>query len=63
LPILDPNADKLSNPDRWMTLFNNLKRFYEIPNNKIESTALDEDEGSKPGSGTRLPLPFDRRDE
>ncbi|MEF3311368.1 extracellular solute-binding protein [Paenibacillus sp. GYB004] len=39
LPILDPNADKLSNPDRWMTLFNNLKRFYEIPNNKIESTA------------------------
>jgi multiple sugar transport system substrate-binding protein len=39
LPILDPSEDKLSNPERWMTLFNNLKRFYEIPNNKIESTA------------------------
>ncbi|GAA3408223.1 ABC transporter substrate-binding protein [Paenibacillus hodogayensis] len=39
LPILDPKADKLADPARWTTLFNNLKRFYEIPNNTIESTA------------------------
>ncbi|WP_176706108.1 ABC transporter substrate-binding protein [Paenibacillus hemerocallicola] len=39
LPILDPKEDKLADPARWTVLFNNLKRFYEIPNNTIESTA------------------------
>ncbi|WP_158301663.1 ABC transporter substrate-binding protein [Paenibacillus mesophilus] len=39
LPILDPNADQLADPAKWKTLFDNLNRFYEIPNNTIEKTA------------------------
>ncbi|RKN86160.1 ABC transporter substrate-binding protein [Paenibacillus ginsengarvi] len=39
LPILDPSADQLAEPEKWKVLFNNLLRFYEIPNNTIESTA------------------------
>ncbi|TMV52773.1 extracellular solute-binding protein [Paenibacillus mesophilus] len=35
-PILDPNADQLYNPEKWKTIFANFKRFYEIPNNKID---------------------------
>jgi multiple sugar transport system substrate-binding protein len=40
--ILDPKADGLSNPDIWKTLFGNLKRFYDIPNNVIAKTAVEE---------------------
>lgn len=42
LPILDPAADKLANPDKWAQLFANLKRFYDIPNNMIEATSSKE---------------------
>ncbi|MEF3313599.1 extracellular solute-binding protein [Paenibacillus sp. GYB004] len=41
-PILDPKADRLANPDVWKTLFENLKRFYDIPNNTIAKTAVEE---------------------
>ncbi|GAA3406258.1 ABC transporter substrate-binding protein [Paenibacillus hodogayensis] len=41
-PILDPNADQLSDMEKWKTLFTNFKRFYEIPNNAIEKTAAAE---------------------
>lgn len=37
-PILDPNADGLYDPEKWKPLFANFKRFYELPNNKIEAT-------------------------
>lgn len=39
LPILDPNADQLADSEKWKSLFTNFKRFYDIPNNKIEKTA------------------------
>ncbi|MDF2713605.1 MAG: extracellular solute-binding protein family 1 [Paenibacillus sp.] len=39
LPILDPAKDGLSAADKWKTLFDNILRLYQIPNNKIESTA------------------------
>lgn len=35
-PILDPSADRLYDPEKWKTIFANFKRFYEIPNNKID---------------------------
>ncbi|WP_176705928.1 ABC transporter substrate-binding protein [Paenibacillus hemerocallicola] len=38
LPILDPNEDKLANMDQWKSIFDNFKRFYEIPGNKHEKT-------------------------
>lgn len=38
LPIVDPQKDGLGNMETWTKIFNNLKRFYEIPNNPIEST-------------------------
>lgn len=41
-PILDPNADQLADMEKWKTMFANLKRFYEIPNNAIEKTAAAE---------------------
>jgi multiple sugar transport system substrate-binding protein len=41
-PILDPKADGLSNPDVWKKMFENLKRFYDIPNNTIAKTAVEE---------------------
>ncbi|TNJ59406.1 extracellular solute-binding protein [Paenibacillus hemerocallicola] len=37
-PILDPSAEQLYEPEKWKPLFNNFKRFYELPNNKIEAT-------------------------
>ncbi|MDF2713096.1 MAG: extracellular solute-binding protein family 1 [Paenibacillus sp.] len=37
LPIVDPKKDGLGNMDIWTKLFNNLKRFYDIPNNLIEA--------------------------
>ncbi|MDF2725269.1 MAG: extracellular solute-binding protein family 1 [Paenibacillus sp.] len=42
MPILDPVKDGLADPEKWRLLFNNIARFYEIPNNKIESTAANE---------------------
>ncbi|CAG7609592.1 hypothetical protein PAESOLCIP111_01186 [Paenibacillus solanacearum] len=41
-PILDPLTDQLANPDRWKAIFSNYKRFYDIPNNPIESTTANE---------------------
>lgn len=37
-PILDPTADGLFDAEKWKPLFDNFKRFYEIPNNTIEPT-------------------------
>ncbi|TMV52803.1 extracellular solute-binding protein [Paenibacillus mesophilus] len=37
-PILDPNADQLYDMEKWKPLFNNLKRFYDLPNNQIAAT-------------------------
>ncbi|GAA3405658.1 ABC transporter substrate-binding protein [Paenibacillus hodogayensis] len=42
LPILNPNADEMADAAKWQILFNNLKRFYEIPNNTIAATLNDE---------------------
>jgi len=42
LPILDPAADQLADMETWKKLFDNFKRFYEIPNNTIEKTASAE---------------------
>jgi len=44
LPILDPEKDQLSDPEKWKLLFNNLKRFYEIPNNAVEKTLAAEND-------------------
>ncbi|TNJ65787.1 extracellular solute-binding protein [Paenibacillus hemerocallicola] len=38
LPVLDPSADKLADTEKWKTIFNNYKRFYDLPNNTIETT-------------------------
>lgn len=37
VPILDPRKDELAEPEIWRKLFDNFKRFYEIPNNAPES--------------------------
>lgn len=37
-PILNPNADEMADTAKWQILFNNLKRFYEIPNNTMAAT-------------------------
>lgn len=42
LPILDPAADRLADPDKWQSMFQNLKRFYDIPNNALEKNATEE---------------------
>lgn len=42
LPILDPAQDQLADPEKWSNLFNNLKRFYDIPNNAMASNASEE---------------------
>lgn len=42
LPILDPSADRLADPEKWKAMFANLKRFYDIPNNAMEKNATDE---------------------
>jgi multiple sugar transport system substrate-binding protein len=42
LPVLDPAADKLADPDKWQQMFTNLKRFYEIPGNSFDKTLADE---------------------
>lgn len=38
LSILDPNEDRLANMDQWKAIFDNFKRFYEIPGNRHEKT-------------------------
>lgn len=42
LPIVDPLHDGLAGIDTWQKIFNNLKRFYEIPNNKIGDNGVKE---------------------
>lgn len=42
LPILDPAADRLTDHEKWKTMFNNLKRFYDIPNNKFDGNLTNE---------------------
>lgn len=38
LLILDPVKDELSSPETWQLIFANFKRFFDIPNNAVEST-------------------------
>ncbi|MDB5083173.1 MAG: carbohydrate transporter substrate-binding protein [Bacilli bacterium] len=33
VPYLDPKADQMADPAKWTQIFNNLSRFYAIPNN------------------------------
>lgn len=42
LPILDPSSDQLADPEKWRALFQNFKRFYDIPNNTMEKNATEE---------------------
>jgi len=41
-PILDPEKDGLSNPDVWTKVFNNLKRFYDVPGNEYPANAAED---------------------
>ncbi|PYI50300.1 ABC transporter substrate-binding protein [Paenibacillus flagellatus] len=50
LPILDPNEDRLADPEKWKLLFDNFKRFYEIPNNTIEKTSSAENTAFSKGN-------------
>ncbi|MEF3305732.1 ABC transporter substrate-binding protein [Paenibacillus sp. GYB003] len=50
LPILDPNVDGLADSGKWTTLFQNLLRFYQIPNNTIENTSSLEDKAFNKGN-------------
>lgn len=42
LPIVDPEKDGLSAPEMWTKIFNNLKRFYDIPGNAIAENGVKE---------------------
>lgn len=42
LPILDPKADRLAEPEKWLSMFNNYLRFYQIPGNAILNTSAKE---------------------
>lgn len=42
LPILDPKADRLAESEKWLSMFNNYLRFYQIPGNAILDTAAKE---------------------
>jgi multiple sugar transport system substrate-binding protein len=55
LPILDPAADKLSEPEKWQKLFANLKRFYELPGNTIEPTSSSENLAFNKGNVALMP--------
>ncbi|MBD2862533.1 ABC transporter substrate-binding protein [Paenibacillus oceani] len=55
LPILDPTRDQLADPEKWKLLFTNLKRFYEIPNNKIEATNTNENAAFSKGKVALMP--------
>ncbi|MFC3772444.1 ABC transporter substrate-binding protein [Paenibacillus sp. GCM10012303] len=48
LPILDPEKDQLHAPEKWQSVFSNLKRFYDIPGNALKSSA---DESAAFGTG------------
>ncbi|MDF2724984.1 MAG: extracellular solute-binding protein family 1 [Paenibacillus sp.] len=37
-PIINPIADEIADTTKWQLMFNNLKRFYEIPNNPMAAT-------------------------
>jgi multiple sugar transport system substrate-binding protein len=50
LPILDPSADRLADPDKWRLLFNNFKRMYDIPGNTIEKTISAENTAFNKGN-------------
>lgn len=49
-PILDPKIDGLSETSVWQTMFTTLKRFYEIPGNKVEKTVGEENNIFSKGS-------------
>lgn len=42
LPVLDPAADKLADLETWKKIFNNYKRFYDLPNNTVANTMNEE---------------------
>ncbi|GAA3409835.1 ABC transporter substrate-binding protein [Paenibacillus hodogayensis] len=42
LPVLDPITDKLADLETWKKIFNNYKRFYDLPNNTVEKTMNEE---------------------
>lgn len=42
LPILDPKADRLAEQEKWLSMFNNYLRFFQIPGNAISDTAAKE---------------------
>ncbi|MEF3310744.1 extracellular solute-binding protein [Paenibacillus sp. GYB004] len=42
LPIVDSKVDGLSAPEVWTKIFNNLKRFYDIPSNTIGENGVKE---------------------
>jgi multiple sugar transport system substrate-binding protein len=55
LPILDPAADKLADPDKWQQLFANLKRFYDLPNNAVEANNTAESAVFSKGNAALMP--------
>jgi multiple sugar transport system substrate-binding protein len=55
LPILDPSADQLADQSKWNTLFANLLRFYQIPNNAIGKTVSDEQAAFNKGNVAMMP--------
>ncbi|WP_158302201.1 ABC transporter substrate-binding protein [Paenibacillus mesophilus] len=55
LPVLDPGADKLADPEKWQKLFANLKRFYDIPGNQIEPTSSSENTAFNKGNVALMP--------
>ncbi|WP_176706384.1 ABC transporter substrate-binding protein [Paenibacillus hemerocallicola] len=50
LPILDPNADKLADQEKWKLIFENYLRFFQIPGNEI--AANNSAEAGMFGKGT-----------
>ena len=48
--ILDPKQDSLSNPDLWKTMFETLKKFYDIPNNTIGNNVTEENNAFSKGN-------------
>jgi multiple sugar transport system substrate-binding protein len=49
-PILDPKVDGLHGQERWKDLFEILKKFYDIPNNTIESSTGNESNAFSKGN-------------
>ncbi|WP_158606622.1 ABC transporter substrate-binding protein [Paenibacillus ginsengarvi] len=50
LPILDPKGTGLADSAKWSTLYQNLLRFYQIPNNTIEANPSLEDKAFNKGN-------------